>query len=230
MEEMQSETNSKLSELIEKFEQLEASLLAVTQEKEILKVTVSRQAIELAELRNSLNEREQYARSWSMRVLNVPVPKESESDTRLVMQSVYDNLIHPILEGARASGAIDSVPSCDSLLETAHILPGKTDGHKLVIARFYSRYWRREFAPREASTTAAASTSSRSGANRLARMRFPFFEDLTKANFQKLAAIKQHEDVSSAWTVNGTIKFKIKDDDTIYRISNLQESVEDVIS
>ena len=74
MEEMQSETNSKLSELIEKFEQLEASLLAVTQEKEILKVTVSRQAIELAELRNSLNEREQYARSWSMRVLNVPVP------------------------------------------------------------------------------------------------------------------------------------------------------------
>ena len=83
----------------------------MTQEKEILKVTVSRQAIELAELRNSLNEREQYARSWSMRVLNVPVPKESESDTRLVMQSVYDNLIHPILEGARTSGAIDSVPT-----------------------------------------------------------------------------------------------------------------------
>ena len=72
MEEMQSEMNSKLSALIEKFELLEASLVSVTREKEALKVTVAEQANELAELRNSLNEREQYARSWSMRILNIP--------------------------------------------------------------------------------------------------------------------------------------------------------------
>ena len=82
MEEMQSEMNAKLTALIEKFELLEASLVAVTREKEALKVTVSEQANELAELRNSLNEREQYARSWSMRILNIPVHKDHESDTR----------------------------------------------------------------------------------------------------------------------------------------------------
>ena len=38
MEEMQSEMNSKLSSLIEKFELLEASLIAVTRDKEALKV------------------------------------------------------------------------------------------------------------------------------------------------------------------------------------------------
>ena len=59
MEEMQSEMNSKLSALIEKFELLEASLFSVTREKEALKVTVAEQANELAELRNSLNESEQ---------------------------------------------------------------------------------------------------------------------------------------------------------------------------
>ena len=63
MEEMQSEMNSKLTALIEKFELLEVSLVAVTQEKEALKVTVSEQANKLAELRNSLNECQQYARS-----------------------------------------------------------------------------------------------------------------------------------------------------------------------
>ena len=63
------EMNSKLSALIEKFELLEASLVAVTREKENLKATVAEQAEEIADLRNSLNEREQYARSWSMRIL-----------------------------------------------------------------------------------------------------------------------------------------------------------------
>ena len=66
----------KLTALMEKFEILEASLIAVTREKEALKVTVAEQAGELAELRNSLNEREQYARSWSMRILNIPVHKD----------------------------------------------------------------------------------------------------------------------------------------------------------
>ena len=50
MEEMQIETNTKLSALIEKFETLEASLIAVTREKEALKVIVAEQA---TELRNS---------------------------------------------------------------------------------------------------------------------------------------------------------------------------------
>ena len=82
------EMNSKLSALIEKFELLEASLVAVTREKEKLKATVAEQAEEIVDLCNSLNEREQYARSWSMRILNIPVPKDSETDTRLVMQAV----------------------------------------------------------------------------------------------------------------------------------------------
>ena len=235
MEEMQAEMNTKLSALIEKFETLEASLIAVSREKEVLKATVAEQAIELAELRNSLNEREQYARSWSMRILNIPVPSDNESDTRCVMQAVYDNLIHPILEGARVKGDILHVPDCETLLETAHILPGKGDGHKPVIARFFSRYWRnlvfrnrKEFSPREPST--APSSATRSSGVRAARMRFPFFEDLTKATFTKLSAIKQQEGVLSAWTVNGSIRFKLRDNNTVFRVPNLQESFENIIS
>ena len=60
------------------------------------------------------------------------------------------------LTHARGNGDISHVPYCDSLLETAHILRGKGDGPKPVIARFYSRNWRnlvfrnrKAFAPRE---------------------------------------------------------------------------------
>ena len=230
--------NAKLSALMEKFELLEASLIAVTREKETLKATVAEQACELADLRNSLNEREQYARSWSMRILNVPVHKDSESDTRYVMQTVYELLILPILEGAKGKGDISHVPDCEALLETAHILPGKGDAPKPVIARFFSRYWRnlvfrnrKEFSPREPLTAnPAPSNNTRSGNGKTSRMRFPFFEDLTRATFTKLAAIKQQEGVISAWTVNGSIRFKLKDNPTIFRVNKIQDTFEEIIS
>ena len=235
MEDIQQEMSDKLSYLTSKFETLETTLAAMTRERESLRDQVRNQAAEIADLRDCLNEREQYARSWSMRILNLNVPPERETDTRLVMQVLYDSLILPILEGARTKGDITSIPSCDTLLETAHILPGKA-GTKPVIARFYSRYWRnlvfryrKEFAPRE-STPASSSTSTRSGGRAMTRMKFPFFEDLTRANFAKLTSTKQHENVTSAWTVNGSIRFKIKDNDNIYRIHKLSDSVESATS
>ena len=48
------------------------------------------------------------------------------------MQAVYDHLILPILEGAKSKGDILHVPDCETLLETAHILPGSADGPKPV--------------------------------------------------------------------------------------------------
>ena len=61
-------------------------------------------------------------------------------------------------------------------------------------------------------------------------MSYPFFEDLTRATFTKLSAIKQETSVSSAWTVNGSIRFKLKDNNTIYRVSKLQDTFENIIS
>ena len=221
--------NDKLSYLTSKFEALETTLADMTREKNALKNQVMNQAAEIVDLRDSLNEREQYARSWSMRVLNLNVNAERETDTRHVMQELYDTLLLPILEGAKAKGEIQQFPNCDNLLETAHILPGKA-GAKPVIARFYSRYWRnlvfryrKEFAPRE---KAATSSNTRSNGRTLARMKHPFFEDLTRANFAKLTSIKQHEEVTSAWTVNGNIRFKIRNSEITYKINKLSDSVE----
>ena len=186
--------SNKLTYLTVKIDAMEAALQAMKREKEDLLSKVQDQANEIAELRNNLNEREQYARSWSMRCLNIPVPSDSETDTRLVMQLVYDLLIRPILEGAMSKESISQIPSCDSLLETAHILPGKASA-KPVIARFYSRYWRnlvfrhrRDFAPRE---QAAPSTNTRSSGKPAPRMKYPFFEDLTSQGVVRQAQSHQ---------------------------------------
>ena len=57
-------------------------------------------------------------------------------------------------------------------------------------------------------------------------MLYPFYEDLTRATFKQLQAIKAREDVSSAWTVSGVIRFKVKDSDTVYKVSSLWDTVD----
>ena len=168
-----------------------------------------------------------------MRVLNIGLPQGQETNTRAAMEAVYTGLLLPILEGARACKEISTIPSCENLLETAHPLPGKGT-NKPVIVRFFSRYWRsiifkyrKNYAPREG---AAPASNTRRGAERAGgRMIHPFFEDLTRETFRQLTNIKACEEVTSAWTVGGTIRFKIKDNESIFRVSSLYDTVENII-
>ena len=118
MEEIQEEMLSKLTILTEKVTEMEASLRAANSENEKLRTTLTNQADEIAQLKDSLNEREQYARSWSMRILNIQLQPGSESDTQLVMDTIYQQLLLPILEGAKESKEIHTIPSREALLET----------------------------------------------------------------------------------------------------------------
>lgn len=232
MEEIQEEMLDKINGLTEKLANLESTLKEAISSNIKLKATVDSQAEEINYLRDCLNEREQYARSWSIRVLNLPLPPGQESNTRVVMNSLYQRLLLPILEGAKEAQDITTIPSCEALLETAHILPGK-GATKPIIARFHSRYWRsvifrhrKAYAPREE----APANTNRRGAEKAGRMAFAFFEDLTKATFRQLQAIKACEEVLSAWTVSGSIRFKTKNSETIYKVSSIFDTVESLTS
>ena len=236
-----SKLSNKLSILTTKMEGMEESmdtmkslLSSTTKENLALKSLIHKQNHEIDLLKNSLNDRETYARSWSMRVLNVPLHPDVETNTRVVMETVYTNLLMPILEGAKSKGEISSYPSCETLLETAHILPSKPNTTKPIQVRFYSRYWRslifrhrKEYAPRETSET-TSSARGQAGSSK-SRMKHPFFEDLTSATFKQLKNIKLHKDIASAWTVNGTIRFKVKDRDTVFKVTSIHQEVEDII-
>jgi hypothetical protein len=231
MEVLQEEMNEKLTSLMEKVNSLSDALRSVKRENEQLKTTVQNQADEIADLRNVINDRELHARSWSIRALNIPIPAEQETSNGAVMEIVYKELIAPVLEGAKAKGEIPAVPPCHNLIETAHILPGK-GSRKPVIIRFFSRYWRsllfryrKEFAPREGPAPAPTAADRRP-----AKMCYPFYEDLTRATFKQLMTIQQHEQVVSAWTVSGVVRFKVKDSDVIYKVSSIYDTVEDLVN
>jgi hypothetical protein len=225
---------NKLTFLTNKILDMEEAMKAIGKENSALKTTIKNQEDQIADLRDELNSREQYARSWSVRILNIQLEPGKETDTRHVMDTVYRKLLVPILEGAKESKEIVNIPSCDSLLETAHILPGKGP-NKPIIARFFSRYWRgvifryrRNYCPK-AETSSSANTRS-NAASASSRPAYSIFEDLTSNTFRQLKEFKKDERVQSVWTVNGIIKFKLSNSDIIHKVSSIHETIDDILS
>jgi chaperonin cofactor prefoldin len=92
-----------------------------------------------ASLEAKLNSLEQYNRSWSVRVNNIPLTSEEERNPFLLRDKVFSLAFRPILMGAVEAGLIPTVPAAENLLEVAHPLPSKPGVHKPIIARFRDR-------------------------------------------------------------------------------------------
>lgn len=223
----------------ERFDKLENLIeVARKENKELktkqaeLKKTLDERDAEIYGLRDRLNDQEQYIRGWSVRVLHVDIPEGDEVEPTKVMHHVHSRVFLPILQGAMGKGLIHAIPSAEELLETAHILPAKPGTTPPIICRFYTRNLRalmfrlkRDLAPREQAEPAGA----RGERVKPGRYLHPFYEDLTRPNFNKFRAISQHEQVQSCWTVNGTIRYKLKGEETIRKVKSVFASVDDII-
>ena len=194
-------------------------------ENNILKASLEHRDKQIGALELKINSLEQYNRSWSIRVNGLALTSEEEKCAETVKRKVYNSLLLPILNGAVDSGDLEEVPTVDSLLENAHVLPSK-DGPKPVIVRFFVRGMkglvfrhRKEFAPKAAPTTA----------DRPGRYLYPFYEDLTRLTFTKMRAIKAHPDVESCWSVGGQLRFKLKGSIIVKKVANVTDSVENIV-
>jgi hypothetical protein len=211
-----------------RFDKLEGILKEVKSENKALKKTLTERDSEILRLRERLNEQEQYARSWSVRVLNLKLPDEDATDPLKVMKHVYNNAFLPILEGAHAEGHIPAIPPCMELLETAHILPARQNSIPPIICCFFNRNWRalifkckRKHAPRHAPEATSRNKPSTARGQALGRFLYPIYEDLTRPNFFKFRAISAREDVEACWTINGQIKYKLRGDTAIKRVTKI---------
>jgi hypothetical protein len=222
---------SKLDPVPDKLEAMEALLAKLSEENAALKREVRLRDEEISGLHHRLNAIEQYNRSWSIRVNNIPIPPEDESNSKKVMEAIYSKLIHPILAGAHQKGAIEAVPSLHEAIETAHILPGKPNATKPVIVRFTSRHlkqtlftFKKEFSPK--IPPSSTSTPSARGP----RMLFPFYEDLTRDNFLKMKALAADQRVTACWSVGGQLRYRLTSNpEIVRRVKSVYDSVDTIL-
>jgi hypothetical protein len=137
------------------------------------------------------------------------------------METLYSKALLPILQGALQKGDLSSIPSCDQLLETAHILPGKDGRPKPIIARFYSRNdratifkWKKDYAPR--APTVAPGSRFKSP-----KMLYPIYEDLTKENFSFMKTLAADSRVAACWSTGGQIRYKTTSSEVPQKVPNI---------
>ena len=210
----------------------------LTKEVSTLKSKVDSMEKEMKEVQSNVNDREQYARSWSVRINGLNVSKEEEDKLgkdRAVMKKAYEKVLKPILLAAKEEGAIETVPaSYYNLLENGHKLtyiqrPGTTaGGPPAVIVRFSSRFMRntvlrykRRFMPTPTTAEVAAGAA-----------RYSIFEDLTKVNFRLLKGLIADPRFSKCWTVDGKLRFILAEDSSnrVHMVESIHLSLDQIYS
>ena len=180
-------------------------------------------------LKDNVNQREQYARSWALRITGLTVPQEEQirlGKDRAVMKCAYDRVLKPILTAAKAKGDIETVPSAyHTLLENGHHITrrggsaGGVDGGAegrvnvpQIIVRFSSRFMRNVVLRNKRTSTPKPTDAEVAGGIK----RYGIFEDLTSKNYQLLKSAINDKRILKAWTIDGQLRFVREDDpDTV---------------
>ena len=137
-----SDAAKSLAEVVRETAEKPTQITSKLEKLNRMEQTMDKIKTENRQLRAALTAKEGEIQSLNhgsrIRVLNVPLTNDEEKNNGAVADKLYNLVLLPLLNGALESGAIDTIPSRDQLIEKAHILPGKQGEHKPIIARFYN--------------------------------------------------------------------------------------------
>jgi hypothetical protein len=210
-----TEQLSKCSKMETAIEDLRAELASV--------LVVSRAKDEVINKHSDqINHCEQAIRGSSLRILGLPLKKDSSPME--ILNSVFDNILQPILETAKAKGEIKEYPSRRFLIDSAFTIPSKTPSSCPVIVKLSSVFVRSLVFSYKNNVLPKVPDPNSS------RMRFKYgiYEDLTPANFAQFRFFAEDSRTTSIWTYNGQTKFRTKDSDTIFRVRSLGDTVDSI--
>ena len=248
------EADLKKMETIEsEMQNIKTLVVSLRDENKELKSALKQKDEQLCEMQaamNSLeikmNNVEQHHRGWGARVLNIPTTEEEEADPSAMIHKVFDLALKPVLEGAVRLGKLRTVPEPEQVLEVAHVLPGKPGQPKPIIMRFFNRNTRnlifslkKDFAVREqdgrprnggGGGASGGRVDGEQSGQRVGRYKYPLYDDLTKPNINKMRAIAQDDRVLACWTVNGQIRYRLKNDDKVRKLVSILDPLDEILN
>ena len=170
--------------------------------------------------------------------MNLQLQPDEEEDPFSLVDTVYIKVFLPILKGALEQKPIKKIPTCEQLLERAHVLPAsKTGTVKPIICRFLNRDYKaicfrhkKEFATREgANMRESGAVGGGPPGSRQPRYAYPFYEDLPTATFKKMKKMQEDSRIESCWTINGQIRFRLAGSDQVKRVKPTLDPIETIL-
>jgi hypothetical protein len=217
----------KVDLLSEQLGNIEESMRNLAAENSAIKSTIASTQSTLHTIQGNQVKMDQYNRSWSVRVMELPLSPEDEANPFRLVETVYEKVFLPILKGAHDNDLIPKIPSCEQLLERAHVLPAPKPGAtKPIICRFLNRDYRAVcFRLKKDYATRLPPAAS----DKRPRYAHPFYEDLSATTFKKMKEIQADPRVESCWSINGQLRFKLTGSDVIKRVNQVLDPIDSII-
>ena len=155
----------------------------------------------MKKLESSVNDIEQHQRGHNIRIFGLALPSEDSNDPLSVSQHVYSLALKPILEIACEKKSLPSIPSFLETIDISHTLPSRDNTNPPIIVRLRSKLLRLVIMRHKKSFFTNNNAPN-----------FSITDDLTRLNAMLLKQTRERSDVSSAWSLNGKIKYKVKSD------------------
>lgn len=190
---------------------------------------------EVASLKASINEVEQKERADSIRVTGITVTEAEEEEcgpSKAIGRKVYDRLLKPILTAARAKGDIRRVPAEENLIVSAFKLgkgwknPAGIVLPPPIIVRFASVEMRNAVLKNKRLNMPHTTEEEK----KCGIQSFGITENLTATCVKKIQEMKKDERVERVWTIDGRIRFTIKNSKSIFRLPSPYSDLEEVIN
>jgi len=217
----------KVDLLGEQLNNIEESMRTISTEHAVFKTTLANNQSTISSIQANQVSMDQYNRSWSVRIMELQLTTEEEANPFRLVETVYNKVFLPILAGALSEDLIPRIPTCDQLLERAHVLPASKAGStKPIICRFLNRDYKAicfRLKKKYATKTADPGPGDRP------RYSFPFYEDLSSAVFKKMKEFQADSRVDSCWSVNGQLRYRLTGSESVKKVIRVLEPIESIL-
>lgn len=199
------------------------------------------------EMKNNINNHEQYMRCWAIRIVGLCVPdslvKELGVDVACML-TTYDKIIKPVLsrvlqeqqagEKAKQLNLPSEVPPVFALLSNAHFVgrsvankeKGKPPLPPAIIVRFVSKVYRNIFLRNKKRFMPCPTMAEKTAGVKY----YTATPDLTKAHFSFLKSLRNDPRVFAAWSQDVNIKYKLAESGRVHQTSNVFQSIDELVA
>jgi hypothetical protein len=186
---------------------------------------------EVKTLKEASNDRDQAAKSRTVRIFGVPSADEetkSSDGGKSFYTKVYDRILKPCLNTAKSNGDLQSVPHFTTAIESVYragksAIPSRPAP---LVVTFTNESFRMAIMRNKKSSLPTPTAPERD----IGIRRFMIVEDLTPATFQMLKSLKSREEIDKIWSIEGKLRFKLKGQENIVKVKSVFDSVESILS
>jgi hypothetical protein len=217
------ETRALLSDSLGRVSKLEEQVT-------VLQSTVSSQDREIRLLKDKANVADQLTKANNIRLIGYPATDEETKSTdggKSFATRIYEKILKPVLAVAKAKGDITSVPSLANTVEAVY-RAGKISGSSTppIVIIFNNRAARLAVLRNKRNNIPLPTDEEKSSGAK----RYIIAEDLTGPSFRMLRLLQAYDRVSKVWSAEGQIRYVLKSDPTIKKVSSVHLTVDQIIA